>query len=127
LEPLNHQLNRDRQILESGEYQPPGKNVKQAFNEYVAIPTIALFYFLSTGEVPNIVQTSGERRSIDNAYLKLQRQLKMMFTDAMVLQYYEDFQDEESINYRLKVDSKLRIVRIFKDSETKAQARTYMH
>ena len=127
LEPLNHQLNRDRQVLESGDYQPPEKNLQKTFNEYVAIPTIALFYFLSTGEIPQIAPTTDGRRSLDNAYLGLQRHLKMMFTDAMVLQYFEDFQDKRSINYILKIDSKLRMAEAFRDVGTKSEARTYMH
>ena len=126
LNPLMMQLNRDRQTLLNGDYLPEGKSLRQVLNEYVTMPTVALFYFLSFGEIPEIVQIDNRARNIHAAFLNLQKQLKMMFTDAMVLQYFEDFEDRKSMNYRLKVENKLRIARIFRGIDTEEEVLGYL-
>ena len=113
LEPLVHQLNDDRQFLLSEDYHPLRNKTGQFFNEYIAIPSIALLYFLTFGKVPEVVETDSRGQNVDKTFLKVQKELKMMFTDAVLLTYFEDFEDKKSINYRVKVDCRLKLFLAF--------------
>ena len=85
-----------------------------------------MLYFLTFGKVPEVVETDSRGQNVDKTFLKVQKELKMMFTDAVLLTYFEDFEDKKSINYRVKVDGRLKLVRAFRDIDTKQEARSYL-
>jgi hypothetical protein len=120
LEPLNERLSQDRQILEERDNGSKVKSFQQAFDRYVAIPVISLSYFLVSGESPEIIRIDSGNRSLENAHLELQKKLKIVFTDLIVLQYFENFQDENSMTY---MGYRLRLARSFSKFETKKRTR----
>lgn len=93
LEPARSQFLKDRAyLLEHGVSIPTGRKIIAFLRDP-----------LKTIGHDNAGDELRKQRAVDNAHLRVRRELLMALTDGLVVQYFEDFEDANSWNHRLRI------------------------
>lgn len=125
LGPLEKQLLEDRGTLLQEE-QPKKMDFRYHIRKNILEPLHSLVYLLFEGRLVHFEdRDSAEKTS--SAYHKLRGKLMMEMADALTIQYFEDFFDKMSINYRLHIEHRMFTVNLFKGVDPLKVIRQYLH
>lgn len=105
LSPLEEQLNNDKEVL-ARSIGHLDKGARGWINKNIRAPVIGILYFLTYGRITVMAEEDAKKESalkeLDMTYLEVSRELKMEFTDILMVQYFEKF-DKESMTFKTRI------------------------